>query len=144
MSLVDEIAERTRAHVRRMVEVARQYNKSAPWSPAQPKAKFDEDRLAQLSAEIGYGDLMKSLQDHAGYKVLEQKLRERRQTLCDSVKFIKHKELTMLQAQLTELDFLLDIVPSAVETGKLAKNEREEIRNLINQEAKEFGPEGDE
>lgn len=121
------------AHIQRMVKVIQERNEAGPWGARPPSADYskhiEEYRIVKAKA-----DLLKMLSESPGWKLIDGIVRAKRQELLNSVKIVKHKDLIRLQAELSACDFLLDIIPQAIEDGETAKQRLNDIAAWIKEQ----------
>lgn len=115
-------------HVQWMAQRIREMKN--PLAAPPPQTPNYEEILDELSARIGYGQVMESLKSSPGYQMLRD-LRERRlkeaQESLETVDANDAKSVVRLQVRIEEIKALLDEVPNAIAAGKQAQDQRATI-----------------
>ena len=85
------------------------------------KAKYD--RVRELREVVRRGNTLRGLQGHGSWPSFEEGITARLNGLYARLASCKPTDLKLLQAQISELKFVLGIIPKAMEEGAQAEAE---------------------
>lgn len=88
---------------------------------AQREPELTNEMQQELHAQAERGITLERLMHSPGWKIIENEMRARRMQILEALARAPLTEVFGLQAQLKELDFLLQVVPEAVEMGRQAR-----------------------